>query len=400
MKITFNAVFLISLSIFSSAILDSWVTYHSFFEVCCSLIEDNWKRLVSYIMAILFIIASIKSIMSLTIGKLRPSESRKAFDNIIAMVVHIFYYVFIGVDVEDNALLQFIGPICLRYLIYTIRQKVLGLPLSTSYQSDRFHQNMLFIQTILALCCIFGIQYSSFLLYKTIFVQHINLQFPGVLLLEYFQGLLDEILDVFRHIVFLSDRSNFGNSQYAYRFTSQAEEIFDILHLAAELVFMLYQILINKFPIGGLASLLLSCKKISENYTKYKRWSHLETIIKTALENATQEEIDRDDTCIVCRLPMIVGDSKKLPCPYGHCIHTDCLERLIAQKSQCPICHYDLTQFLAEAEARIKEEQNQRSNQQNISNQDRPIMEEEQPIIEENQRFNFNDLIEQIDDVE
>ncbi|KAJ6237487.1 hypothetical protein M0813_27048 [Anaeramoeba flamelloides] len=56
--------------------------------------------------------------------------------------------------------------------------------------------------------------------------------------------------------------------------------------------------------------------------------------------DVTQEDLDRENLCIFCRLDMNIGDSKKLPC--NHCFHVNCLSTWLQQKRACPICDREL----------------------------------------------------------
>ena len=64
------------------------------------------------------------------------------------------------------------------------------------------------------------------------------------------------------------------------------------------------------------------------------------------LPEATNENIKRDNTCIVCRNVMDVKENVKvLPC--GHCCHMECLERWLEGHTVCPLCRTDLSFLLS-----------------------------------------------------
>jgi hypothetical protein len=89
-------------------------------------------------------------------------------------------------------------------------------------------------------------------------------------------------------------------------------------------------------------------KQLTALFTRYFTWRRMLKFIETALPEATEDDLERDNTCMVCRVVMQIGDARKLPC--GHCLHTECLERWIAHQTKCPTCQTDLKDYLEEAE--------------------------------------------------
>ena len=63
--------------------------------------------------------------------------------------------------------------------------------------------------------------------------------------------------------------------------------------------------------------------------------------LTASLRDVTEEDLEKDDVCIVCRSSMDIGSAKKMPC--GHCVHSDCLERWMTQSSNCPVCQREMT---------------------------------------------------------
>ncbi|KAJ5071881.1 ring zinc finger protein [Anaeramoeba ignava] len=62
--------------------------------------------------------------------------------------------------------------------------------------------------------------------------------------------------------------------------------------------------------------------------------------LKSEFPSPTQEDLDHDNICIICREEMTISNSCKLPCT--HCFHRVCLRRWFKQKRKCPTCDLDL----------------------------------------------------------
>lgn len=64
------------------------------------------------------------------------------------------------------------------------------------------------------------------------------------------------------------------------------------------------------------------------------------------LQEATADDLERDDTCMVCLEVMAVEPrSRVLPC--GHVCHIDCLKGWVEEReSICPLCRHDLSEFV------------------------------------------------------
>lgn len=55
--------------------------------------------------------------------------------------------------------------------------------------------------------------------------------------------------------------------------------------------------------------------------------------------DATEEELQADDVCIICRESMTTA-AKKLPC--NHIFHTSCLRSWFQRQQTCPTCRRDV----------------------------------------------------------
>jgi hypothetical protein len=169
-----------------------------------------------------------------------------------------------------------------------------------------------------------------------------------LLLVHLLHAVIDAVHDLFRHAIFVFDRDDMGNSLAAYRLGFIAEVIAGILSLIADGGFFIIMLFLHRVLLQVLRPTIETWKQLMALSARYMTWRRMVKFIETALPEATEDDLEKDDTCMVCRVTMQTGDARKLPC--GHCLHSECLERWIGQQTKCPTCKADLKNCLEEAE--------------------------------------------------
>ncbi|KAJ1614937.1 HRD1 like membrane associated RING finger containing protein [Cryptosporidium canis] len=120
-------------------------------------------------------------------------------------------------------------------------------------------------------------------------------------------------------------------------------EVFgDICSLITYLLFIILFLVLNpsRIPLYIMGDIFHVLKALHSKLSSFRRYRKLTKNIETRLQDATLEEIERIDTCIVCRDTLYIG-SKKIPC--GHVFHLDCLKSWFIQQQTCPICRSPIT---------------------------------------------------------
>ncbi|KAF4752472.1 E3 ubiquitin-protein ligase hrd1, partial [Perkinsus olseni] len=77
--------------------------------------------------------------------------------------------------------------------------------------------------------------------------------------------------------------------------------------------------------------------------------------------DATQEELETQDTCIICRDKLWEG-SKRLPC--GHVFHIDCLKSWLVMQQVCPTCRAEIPTHMPPRDAAADAAEARRQGQQ------------------------------------
>lgn len=111
------------------------------------------------------------------------------------------------------------------------------------------------------------------------------------------------------------------------------------LKVVLYMAFMVIMIKVHTFPLFAIRPMYLSMRG-------FKKALHDVIMSRRAIRNmnafypdATEEELQVDDVCIICRETMTTA-AKKLPC--NHIFHTTCLRSWFQRQQTCPTCRRDV----------------------------------------------------------
>lgn len=365
--LNYSFIFAATAGLFTYILAKLWITTHSFYDICVLLQDNPRYRFVGC----LFIAVCGYGIMRLILRFAAGPFSDAEFDRALGALKEIGFdmvLTFVFTEDKGSKLSLTLIPISIRFMVLCLRQRVLSLQLLQERPPLSRHQNLMFVQVSMILLTFHQILSFSKGLKKDTFALAIVIQLM--------HGLLDCVSDIVRHYVFIVDGINMGNSQEAFRITKLSEFFFSAADLGVNILYLGIMLVRQKMPVHLLRPMYLNCQKLKKEFDAYREWKRVQEFIEKHLPSATEEDLERDDTCIICRLQMDLTEAKRLPC--GHCLHSDCLERWIGQQSKCPLCQKDLNEFLKEAEEREKQE--------HIDQLVRPNIEEEEQV------FRFDEL--------
>lgn len=154
--------------------------------------------------------------------------------------------------------------------------------------------------------------------------------------------------------------------QYALRRSSYAFwlTILDFVKLGIYVTFFVILLMFYGLPIHIMRDLFLTARSFTKRLTAFMKYRRATRDMNTLYEDATVEDIQREDTCIICREEMrpwsvtnpqpppaaqgampparpaaTVNERsrpKKLPC--GHILHLGCLKSWLERQQMCPTC--------------------------------------------------------------
>ncbi|CBZ52191.1 hypothetical protein NCLIV_019800 [Neospora caninum Liverpool] len=119
------------------------------------------------------------------------------------------------------------------------------------------------------------------------------------------------------------------------------ELIHDVTSLVIFLLFMSVFFITqpSRLPLYMTADIIHVVKALYKRILSFKKYRTLTKNLETRFPDATAEELEEADTCIICRDLLFEG-SKKLPC--SHIFHIDCLRSWLVQQQSCPTCRADI----------------------------------------------------------
>ncbi|CDJ43734.1 zinc finger (C3HC4 RING finger) protein, putative [Eimeria tenella] len=105
--------------------------------------------------------------------------------------------------------------------------------------------------------------------------------------------------------------------------------VHDVLSLGIFLAFMLIFFFTqpSRLPLYMTADILHVSKALYRRVLSFRKYRALSKNLDSRFPDATAEELEAADTCIICRDTLAPG-SKKLPC--SHIFHIDCLRSAAA----------------------------------------------------------------------
>jgi len=114
--------------------------------------------------------------------------------------------------------------------------------------------------------------------------------------------------------------------------------VVDIFQLVVSLAFFICILMWTGLPlhiVRQLYATFISLQKRVMDVVKYRRTT---SGFDQRFPEATDDELQRADVCIVCRYELRQG--RRLPC--GHVLHARCLRGWLERQQTCPICRSDL----------------------------------------------------------
>lgn len=119
--------------------------------------------------------------------------------------------------------------------------------------------------------------------------------------------------------------------------------VHDVVSMTLFLIFMLAFFVQNpsRLPIYMMADIIQVARKLHQRLRSFRRYRRISANMETRFVNATDEEIDQNEQCVICRESLFDGSKpKKLHC--GHIFHIDCLRSWLVMQQLCPTCRAEI----------------------------------------------------------
>ncbi|PHJ24542.1 zinc c3hc4 type (ring finger) domain-containing protein [Cystoisospora suis] len=189
-----------------------------------------------------------------------------------------------------------------------------------------------------------GAEVTTHALAKYIFIvvalktAHLVVQIRGATCLGMFVSCGVSILKFGMHVIDLRLDNGWASKSAVIFYL---ELIHDVTSLAIFLLFMSVFFITqpSRLPLYMTADIIHVVKALYKRILSFRKYRSLTRNLETRFPDATHEELEAADTCIICRDLLFEG-SKRLPC--SHVFHVDCLRSWLVQQQSCPTCRADI----------------------------------------------------------
>ena len=391
-------VLLVSVLVLVSRLLKLWLSTRNVFNMLVLLQEQPLDRASMYTVLLVCAYGVGRKLIEFVVGPMSRPERNMCITELFGIGFDIFAVIIISDQVRKESATVvpvLAGVLCLRFFILCVRQRVRSFSVRANPPTPKEHQRVLMAQLLTIL---FILRQGAALIGSSLPTHAVMMAFTQLC-----HALLDTVLDLIKHAVFIGDREMLGNSQESFRIMMKVEFAIAVVNLAVDFVHFSLLLWFGDMVVSVLRSLSDCFKELKAKINTYKSWSKVHNFILTQLPKPRPEDLERENICIICRLQMDIETAKRLPC--GHCLHADCLERWIGEQRKCPLCQTDLEQYIKDAERKQKEEELRRV-QIRIRVHRARMNPEGEPNIGQRpnvaprqvQEFKFDDLLDGTDD--
>ncbi|KAK9244742.1 hypothetical protein V1506DRAFT_540480 [Lipomyces tetrasporus] len=145
----------------------------------------------------------------------------------------------------------------------------------------------------------------------------------------------------------------------------------DFVKLFIYLGFFLLILTVYGLPLHIIRDVYLTMRSFMTRIRDFLRYRQATSQMNSRYPDATEEEVSREPTCIICREEMVVPTSlpdqqstqpermrpKKLPC--GHVLHFGCLRSWLERQQRCPTCRRPVLESANPSQTQPQQQQQQ-----------------------------------------
>ncbi|CEM26902.1 unnamed protein product [Vitrella brassicaformis CCMP3155] len=318
----------------------AYITYEEFYPAVVYLSTDKISLGVMYNFAFFLFVATSKVLLRFFIGQLRDLEMEQLIDQGRGFLLDmILFLVFASPTIDGK---EVASAYLIQFMCIIVALKVFHL-ISSIRIAHMFEIGVPRVGVLLRICAfLFSLLLVDASLLSFFYARVSNTStFYTWLLFETLAMCASCGLCIGKYIIHLIDlRLDNG-------WTAKSANLFymdllgDVVSMSIFLVFMLVFFLQNpaRLPLYMTADIIGVARTLAQRLKSFRRYRQLTANMESRFPDATAEEIEAADTCIICRDSLYEGD-KKLPC--GHVFHIECLKSWLVQQQSCPTCRADI----------------------------------------------------------
>eukprot|EP00397_Hematodinium_sp_SG-2012_P017005 GEMP01017368.1.p1 GENE.GEMP01017368.1~~GEMP01017368.1.p1 ORF type:complete len:669 (+),score=160.13 GEMP01017368.1:91-2097(+) len=335
-----SSYFLLSTLLALGNLAHAFITYEQFYPAVIHLSGDKLSRVILYNFAFVLFLGFSLFTLRFFLGTLRELEVEQLIDTGRGFLADtILFLVFYsptvdGKEVDTVYLVQFICRIIFMkvfHLIVQIRVSHMfevGLP--------RFWVNIKLFSLMLVLLVYDVITLKVYYPFSTR-----NSTFYAWIVFEALTMAVMLVATFFKYLIHIIDLRLEGGWPAKSAYLFYVDLIGDVANMTLFLIFMMACVFQNpsRLPVYMMADVLQVARQLAMRLKAFRKYRAITANMEQKFPNATPEELEKADSCIICRDTLHDG-SKKLPC--SHVFHLDCLKNWIVMQQCCPTCRAEI----------------------------------------------------------
>ncbi|PFH36036.1 zinc finger, C3HC4 type (RING finger) domain-containing protein [Besnoitia besnoiti] len=339
-RVRFHTYALVSLLSVVALLLRTWYLHEEFYTVVAVLSTGKIALALLYNFALMLFLGLGKLAVRLMVGHLRDLEVEQILDSGRGFLLDTVLFLVLssptleGSEVSSYALAKFL------FIVVSLKTAHLVVQIRGSTMFEVGHPRA---GVLLRLCVVlFCLLLLDFCAVHFFFVHASKAStFYLWLLFECLGMLVSSAISILKFAAHIIDvrLDNGWASKSAVLF--YLELIHDVTSLVIFLLFMSVFFITqpSRLPLYMTADIIHVVKALYKRILSFKKYRALTKNLETRFPDATADELEAADTCIICRDLLFEG-SKKLPC--SHIFHIDCLRSWLVQQQSCPTCRAEI----------------------------------------------------------
>eukprot|EP00914_Ancora_sagittata_P007003 GHVO01013889.1.p1 GENE.GHVO01013889.1~~GHVO01013889.1.p1 ORF type:complete len:564 (-),score=67.35 GHVO01013889.1:435-2126(-) len=341
MTITFKHYIIFSTLSCLSVLCYSAVQYDQVYLILSWLSKSKlaWTVLVNF--GFMAFLLSVRSFIRCFVGDLRSLEIDELIDNGKSFIMDTILFLVLAEPTIDG---RDVPPLILIKHISVVIAMKTGHIISQIRTAHIFQTGtprlvvLLRIATFTALLFVFdAIGVHIFVMkYKA------DSTFYLWLLFEFLGMLVSSLTCSLKFLIHLVDAKLEGGWPPKAAYILYIDLTLDTIALLMYLSFTIIFFISNptRLPLYMMSDTLQSFRQLHSRVRAFRSYKILMKNIETKFADATAEDLARDDTCVICRDALILGNCKRLAC--SHVFHVECLKSWFVQQQVCPTCRADV----------------------------------------------------------
>eukprot|EP00927_Polykrikos_kofoidii_P027303 TRINITY_DN24070_c0_g3_i2.p1 TRINITY_DN24070_c0_g3~~TRINITY_DN24070_c0_g3_i2.p1 ORF type:complete len:702 (+),score=113.45 TRINITY_DN24070_c0_g3_i2:101-2206(+) len=338
----FSSYFVLSTLVVTGIVAHAYVAHEQFYPAVVYLSTDKMCLAVMYNFAFALFLLFGKAVLRLFIGTLRDLEVEQLVDSGRGFVADTILFLVFYAPTIDN---QEVGTVyMIQYICCVIFMK--GFHLATQIRVSHMFEvgvpRLIVNIKLVALMCLllsfdivacqyfYGVASRSSTFFTWILFEALTMSTVVVVsICKYSVHMVDLRLD----------NGWPGKSVCLF----YIDLIHDVVSMTLFLVFMMTFFVQNpsRLPIYMMADVIQVARKLAQRLHSFRRYRRISLNMEMRFPDATDEEIEQNEHCVICRESLFEGSKpKKLSCT--HIFHIDCLRSWLVMQQVCPTCRAEI----------------------------------------------------------